>query len=246
MPLVRGAPSPYSRRRKQWGGSFAAFSWSCCCAPDSRRLHVLCFNRHADRSRFDKRKQIDIIVCYPSAPVKYPVFDFDRFPDFPLQILLQLPPVIIYARECGVSEEMLFRALLVSNLVTIHLKTGIGTLSAYCGATSAGAGAGAGICYLYGGKYKEIAHTIVNALAINSGMLCDGAKASCAAKIASAVEAGMLGMRMYMHDSQFYGGDGIVVTGVENTIRAVSTIARDGMRSTDREVIRLMMANDKS
>ena len=155
-------------------------------------------------------------------------------------------PVIIYARECGVSEEMLFRALLVSNLVTIHLKTGIGTLSAYCGATSAGAGAGAGICYLYGGKYKEIAHTIVNALAINSGMLCDGAKASCAAKIASAVEAGMLGMRMYMHDSQFYGGDGIVVTGVENTIRAVSTIARDGMRSTDREVIRLMMANDKS
>ena len=124
---------------------------------------------------------------------------------------------------------MLFRALLVSNLVTIHLKTGIGTLSAYCGATSAGAGAGAGICYLYGGRYKEIAHTIVNALAINSGMLCDGAKASCAAKIASAVEAGMLGMRMYMHDSQFYGGDGIVVTGVENTIRAVSTIARDGM-----------------
>ena len=155
-------------------------------------------------------------------------------------------PVIIYARECGVSEEMLFRALLVSNLVTIHLKTGIGTLSAYCGATSAGAGAGAGICYLYGGKYQEIAHTIVNALAINSGMLCDGAKASCAAKIASAVEAGMLGMRMYMHDSQFYGGDGIVVTGVENTIRAVSTIARDGMRSTDREVIRLMMANDES
>lgn len=152
-------------------------------------------------------------------------------------------PVIVYARECGVSQEQLYRALVVSNLVTIHLKTGIGSLSAYCGATSAGAGAGAGICYLYGGKYKEIAHTVVNALAINSGMLCDGAKASCAAKIASAVEAGMLGMRMYMHDSQFYGGDGIVVKGVENTIRAVSTIARDGMRSTDREVIRLMMEN---
>ena len=154
-------------------------------------------------------------------------------------------PVIIYGREMGVSEGTMLRALAVSNLVTIHLKTGIGSLSAYCGATSAGAGAGAGVCYLYGGRYQEIAHTIVNALAINSGMICDGAKASCAAKIASAVEAGMLGMRMYMHDSQFYGGDGIVVQGVENTIRAVSTIARDGMRGTDKEVIRLMMGNDR-
>ena len=151
-------------------------------------------------------------------------------------------PVIVYAQECAVSEELLFRALVISNLVTIHLKTGIGSLSAYCGATSAGAGAGAGICYLYGGSYEQIAHTVVNALAINSGMICDGAKASCAAKIASAVEAGLLGMRMYMHDSQFYGGDGIVVTGVENTIRAVSSIARDGMRGTDKEVIRLMMS----
>ena len=153
-------------------------------------------------------------------------------------------PVIVYARECAVSDEQLYRALVISNLVTIHLKTGIGSLSAYCGATSAGAGAGAGICYLYGGGYRQIAHTIVNALAINSGMICDGAKASCAAKIASAVEAGLLGMRMYMHDSQFYGGDGIVVKGVENTIRAVSTIARDGMRGTDKEVIRLMMQTE--
>ena len=151
-------------------------------------------------------------------------------------------PVIVYARECAVSEELLFRALVISNLVTIHLKTGIGSLSAYCGATSAGAGAGAGICYLYGGSYEEIAQTIVNALAINSGMICDGAKASCAAKIASAVEAGLLGMCMNMHDSQFFGGDGIVVTGVENTIKAVSSIARDGMRGTDKEVIRLMMS----
>ena len=151
-------------------------------------------------------------------------------------------PVIIYAQECAVSDEMLYRALVISNLTTIHLKTGIGSLSAYCGATSAGAGAGAGICYLYGGGYDEISHTIVNALAINSGMICDGAKASCAAKIASAVEAGLLGMRMFMHDSQFYGGDGIVVKGVENTIKAVSSIARNGMRSTDKEVIRLMMS----
>ena len=153
-------------------------------------------------------------------------------------------PVIVYARELKASEEQLYRALVVSNLVTIHLKTGIGSLSAYCGATSAGAGAGAGICYLYGGRYDEIAHTIVNALAINSGMLCDGAKASCAAKIASAVEAGLLGMQMYRHDSQFYGGDGIVVKGVENTIRAVSSIARDGMRETDNEIIRLMIGEE--
>ena len=153
-------------------------------------------------------------------------------------------PVIVYARELKASEEQLYRALVVSNLVTIHLKTGIGSLSAYCGATSAGAGAGAGICYLYGGRYDEIAHTVVNALAINSGMLCDGAKASCAAKIASAVEAGLLGMQMYRHDSQFYGGDGIVVKGVENTIRAVSSIARDGMRETDNEIIRLMIGEE--
>ena len=154
-------------------------------------------------------------------------------------------PVIVYAKELNASEDLLYRALLVSNLVTIHLKTGIGSLSAYCGATSAGAGAGAGICYLYGGGYREIAHTIVNALAINSGMICDGAKPSCAAKIASAVESGLLGMRMFMHDSQFYGGDGIVVKGVENTIKAVSTIAREGMRGTDKEVIRLMMQTER-
>lgn len=150
-------------------------------------------------------------------------------------------PVIVYARELGASEDLLYRALVVSNLVTIHLKTGIGSLSAYCGATSAGAGAGAGICWLYGGRYDAIAHTVVNALAINSGMICDGAKASCAAKIASAVEAGLLGMQMYRHDSQFYGGDGIVVKGVENTIRAVSAVAREGMRETDDEIIRLMI-----
>ena len=155
-------------------------------------------------------------------------------------------PVIVYAKECYVSQEQLYRALVVSNLTAIHLKTGIGSLSAYCGATSAGCGAGAGVCYLYGGKYKEISHTIVNALAITSGMLCDGAKASCAAKIASAVEAGLLGMQMYLHNSQFYGGDGIVAKGVENTIRTVSTIAREGMRSTDAEIIQFMIGNSVS
>ena len=153
-------------------------------------------------------------------------------------------PVIVYAKECNVSDDLLLRALVVSNLVTIHLKSGIGCLSAYCGATSAGAGAGAGICYLYGGRYEQIAHTIVNTLAINSGMLCDGAKASCAAKIASAVEAGLLGWQMDQHDCQFYSGDGIVVKGVENTIKAVSDLARDGMKSMDTEIIKLMLSNE--
>ena len=149
-------------------------------------------------------------------------------------------PVIVYARELGSSHEELLRALVVSNLVTIHLKTGIGRLSAYCGATSAGAGAAAGITYLHGGRYSEVAHTVVNALAIDSGMVCDGAKASCAAKIASAVEAGLLGMQMQQRGSQFYGGDGIVVKGVENTIRNVGVLASRGMRETDRTIVELM------
>lgn len=150
-------------------------------------------------------------------------------------------PVIVYGEDMQVSHELLLRALVVSNLVSIHLKTGIGTLSAYCGAISAGCGAGAGITYLYGGGYAEISHTIVNALAINSGVVCDGAKASCAAKIASAVEAGTLGMKMYQFGSQFYGGDGIVAQGIEETIDNVAELARDGMRETDKKIIEIMI-----
>lgn len=150
-------------------------------------------------------------------------------------------PVIVFAEDMQVSKEKLYRALVISNLVTIHLKTGIGRLSAYCGAISAGCGAGAGITYLYGGQQKEIEHTIVNSLAINSGVICDGAKSSCAAKIASAVEAGMLGMQMYFEGSQFYGGDGIVTKGVENTIEHVGRLARIGMAGTDKEIIHIMM-----
>ena len=150
-------------------------------------------------------------------------------------------PVIVYARELCVSDEELYRALLVSNLTTIHLKTGIGCLSAYCGAISAGCGAGAGVMYLYGGRYNEISHTIVNALAINSGVVCDGAKASCAAKIASAVEAGLLGMQMYMHGKEFYSGDGIVAGGVEATIQNVGQLAQSGMAETDKEIIKIML-----
>lgn len=151
-------------------------------------------------------------------------------------------PVVIYARELGASEERLYRALAVSNLVTLHLKSGIGPLSAYCGVISAGCGAAAGITYLYGGKFREIAHTIVNALAINSGVICDGAKASCAAKIVSAVDAGILGMQMFREGSQFVGGDGIVSKGVENTIQNVSRLAAEGMRKTDAEIIKIMLS----
>lgn len=150
-------------------------------------------------------------------------------------------PVIVYAEKLKASKEQLYRALVVSNLMTIHLKTDIGRLSAYCGATSAGCGAGAGICYLHGGKVDEISHTVVNAVAINSGMICDGAKASCAGKIASAVEAGLLGWQMQQQGTQFYGGEGIVKKGVENTIHNVGRVARLGMAETDKEIIRIMM-----
>jgi len=151
-------------------------------------------------------------------------------------------PVIVYAKDMGLSDDFLYRGLVVSNLVTIHLKTGIGPLSAYCGAISAGCGAGAGITYLRGGRFREVAHTIVNALAINSGVICDGAKSSCAAKIASAVEAGLLGMQMFEYGTQFYGGEGIVTKGVENTIRNVGRLAKQGMAGTDKEIIDIMIS----
>lgn len=152
-------------------------------------------------------------------------------------------PVIVYAKQMNSPHEKLLRALVVSDLVTIHLKAGIGCLSAYCGAVSAGCGAGAGVCYLRGGGYDQIAHTVVNALAIESGVICDGAKSSCAAKVAAAVEAGLVAMEMYAHGSQFYGGDGILEKGVENTIRNVGELARVGMRETDEEIIRMMIKN---
>ena len=152
-------------------------------------------------------------------------------------------PVIVFAREKGIDEETLLRALIVSDLITVHQKTGIGCLSAYCGAISAGCGCGAGISYLTGGRFYEIAHTVVNAVAILSGTLCDGAKPSCAAKIAMAVEAGFMGYEMVLNGSQFYGGDGIVTKGVENTIRNVGILAREGMSETDREIIKIMLNN---
>lgn len=155
-------------------------------------------------------------------------------------------PVIEYAKELGADQETLYRALLVSDLITIHLKAEIGRLSAYCGAVSAGCGSGAGIAYLYGkdkpeeALLKDVSHTIVNSLAVVSGMVCDGAKASCAAKIASAVDAGLLGFYMYQNGQQFRGGDGIISKGVEETIRNIGLLATQGMRETDREILDIM------
>lgn len=151
-------------------------------------------------------------------------------------------PVIEYAKELNVPKEKLYRALVISNLIAVHEKAGIGRLSAYCGAVSAGCAAGCGIAYLYGGGYEAIAHTLVNSLAIVSGIICDGAKPSCAAKIASSVQAGIMGYHMYQNGQEFKAGDGIVSNGVEATIKNVGRLGRDGMRLTDKEIVKIMMA----
>ena len=149
-------------------------------------------------------------------------------------------PVIVYAKHLGVSHETMVRAVLLSDLLTIHLKTGIGRLSAYCGAVSAGCASAAAIAHLCGGTLEDVAHTLVNSLAIVSGMICEGAKASCAAKIAAAVDAGLLGWCMYQNGQQFYGGDGVITKGVEATIVNIGRLGRIGMRETDKEIIRIM------
>lgn len=149
-------------------------------------------------------------------------------------------PVIVYAKELGSSREELYRALIVSNLIAIHIKSGIGPLSAFCGAVSAGCAAGCGIAWLMGGRLEEIAHTLVNSIAIVSGIICDGAKPSCAGKIAASVDAGILGYAMYREGQQFYGEEGIVSKGVENTIRNICRLGAKGMCGTDDEIIRIM------
>ncbi|MBQ2622629.1 MAG: serine dehydratase subunit alpha family protein [Thermoguttaceae bacterium] len=150
-------------------------------------------------------------------------------------------PVIVYAKELNSSKEDLFRALILSNLTAIHIKSGMGRLSAYCGVVSAGCGAGAGIAYLHGGRYREIAHTVVNAIAILSGVVCDGAKASCAAKIASAVDVGILGFLMFQDEMQFRSGEGLVSAGIEATLHNIVRLGKDGMKETDKEIIQMMM-----
>ena len=153
-------------------------------------------------------------------------------------------PIVVYAKELDCTQEQLYRALVLSNLTAIYIKTGIGTLSAFCGAVSAGAAAGAGIAYLHDGTYEEIQHTIVNALAILSGTICDGAKASCAAKIASSIDAGIMGYYMYKNKQQFYAGDGIVAHSVDETIQNIGTLGSQGMLQTNDKIIEMMISCD--
>jgi len=150
-------------------------------------------------------------------------------------------PVVRYAMRLGVSREKLYRALLISDLVTVHQKSGIGRLSAYCGAVSAGVGAGAGIAYLLDGSLDAVAHTIVNAVAMISGTICDGAKPSCAAKIAASVDSGILGYYMYRNNREFKSGDGIVTKGVDNTIANIGVLAKEGMQQTDKTILQIMV-----
>ena len=150
-------------------------------------------------------------------------------------------PVIIYAEELKSGEDKLYRALALSNLMAIHIKDGIGTLSAYCGAVSAASGAGAAICYLMNGSYKQITDTVSNSLAIISGMVCDGAKASCAAKIASSIDSALLGLSMALNNQSFKSGDGIVNNSIESTIDNISKLGHDGMQETNREIIKMMV-----
>ena len=149
-------------------------------------------------------------------------------------------PVIVYARELGLPRETMLRGLLVSNLVTLHAKNSIGRLSAYCGAITAGAGAGAGIAFICGGGLDAVSHTIVNALAVTSGIVCDGAKPSCAAKIAVAVDAGIMGYEMYKNGSQFFAGEGLVKKGVEESIENFGYLGRVAMSETNKEICYMM------
>lgn len=150
-------------------------------------------------------------------------------------------PVIEFAKELKVSDEKLYRALALANLVTIHQKTSIGRLSAFCGAVSAGAGAGAGIAYLQGADLDGISHTVANAIATTGGIVCDGAKASCASKIATAVEAGILGYNMHIRDQNFQPDDGLVGDNPEETIANIGRLGKQGMKYTNEEIIKIMV-----
>lgn len=150
-------------------------------------------------------------------------------------------PVIVYAEEWEVSREKLFRSLVVSNLIAIHQKFYIGSLSAYCGAVSAACGAGAGITYMYGGNYQQVSLTIINTLGNVGGIVCDGAKPSCAAKIASSVDAALMAFHLSIQNKSFLPGEGIIKGDVEETIKSMGYIGRVGMRGTDTEILNVMI-----
>lgn len=149
-------------------------------------------------------------------------------------------PVLEYAQSLQVEQEQLYRALCVSNLVAIHLKKNIGNLSAFCGAVSAASGAGAAITYLHDGTYEQITNTITNTIANIGGIVCDGAKPSCAAKIASSVDAAILAHTMSMNGLAFHDGEGIVQEDIESTIKSIGYVGRVGMRNTDLEILHIM------
>lgn len=155
-------------------------------------------------------------------------------------------PVIEYAREWGLSEEKLIRSLVVSNLVAIHQKKYIGNLSAFCGAVNAACGAGAGIAYMSGASYEEITHTIENTLGNAGGIVCDGAKSSCAAKIASAVDAAIMGYTLEKENHHFMPGEGLICDDVEETIQNFGIVGSQGMKETDETIMRLMIKDKQS
>ena len=150
-------------------------------------------------------------------------------------------PIVEYAERWRISRAKMFRALAVSNLVSIYIKHFIGSLSAFCGAVSAASGAGAGITYMAGGDYASIGRTITNTLANVGGIVCDGAKPSCAAKIASSVHAAILAHHMSMNYDEFRGGEGFVEDDVERTIKNMGYIGKIGMKETDREILNVMI-----
>mgnify|MGYP000910794947 FL=1 len=153
-------------------------------------------------------------------------------------------PVIVFAEEKKLPHDKLLRGLLVSNLIAIHQKTRIGRLSAYCGAVSAGCGSGAAITYLSGGSYEQVCETITNTLAVVSGIVCDGAKPSCASKIATSVDAALNAHYLAMQNRVFEPGEGIVKGDIEKTIAGVGAVAADGMRETDKVILRIMVDDD--
>ncbi|MDO4960822.1 MAG: L-serine ammonia-lyase, iron-sulfur-dependent, subunit alpha [Eubacteriales bacterium] len=152
-------------------------------------------------------------------------------------------PVVIYAQDCNADREKLIRSLVVANLISVHQKKYIGSLSAYCGVISAACGAACGICYMYGYSYEVIAATITNTIATIGGMVCDGAKSSCAAKIATALQTALLGMKMAVHSSTFQPGEGLVEDDVEMTISNIGRMGRVGMKETDTEILNIMLGN---
>lgn len=154
-------------------------------------------------------------------------------------------PIVEYAKEIGATTEIMYRAVILSDLIAIYQKAGIGSLSAFCGAICAGCASGAGIAYMLSdGNREAIEYTIINALGIISGMVCDGAKASCAGKIATAIDASILGYNMYLQGKRFFNGDGIIAENADDTIKNIWRLGKYGMYETDKEILDIMVGRN--